>query len=83
MWEFLENGELLCPWMYELFSKNQQNSRHKLPQGPVGQAAKENMAREDQTIEYAANAIQLCLQWTFFAKLFRGEHPFADYRTEV
>ena len=36
-----------------------QNSRHKLPQVPIGEAAKENMAGEDQTIEYAANAILL------------------------
>jgi len=41
------------------------------------------MTGEDQTIEYAASAIQLCLKCPFFAKLFRGEYPFADYGTEV
>ena len=71
MWEFLENGELLCPWMYELFSKNQWNVRHKLAQVPIEQAGKENMAGEDQANEYATSAIQLCLQRPFFAKLFR------------
>ena len=38
---------------------------------PSDKQRRSNMAGEDQAIEYAANAIQLCLQWPFFAKLFK------------
>ena len=61
-------------------SKSADISYHKFPSD---KQRRKTWLESSPTIEYAFNAVQLCLQWPFFAKLFLGEYPFAGYRREV